>query len=287
MGNESLVDSRAILVIFTCESREHLLINTFKSFIENCDYQFDKIILAIDGKVNSQIIDEISPTLIVQQVHRNGYVKNIINALKQVDTPYFFWLEDDWQFHKKLNIGELLNSLQNNDNWVEIVLSKTGVLTAEQKIKDLSNNMYETTFGFSANPCLCNTQHIQSAFDALENAPKGNKLGEDGFENFLTRKFEAENKKCVILDPVDKSHISHEGYLESTARNWHMTNSIENKTKTHISIIAPPSLFRKLTMIGKLLLTFIKLATKQLSNNKVYEYCFRIIRTANVTLKDE
>jgi len=275
------------LVIFTCESREHLLLNTFKSFLENCDYKFDKIILAIDGKVNAQIIDEISPTVVVQQANRSGYVKNILNALKQINTPYFFWLEDDWKFHKKLDLAELLNSIKSNEDWVEIVLSKSGALSAEQKANKLANNLYETTFGFSANPCLCNTQHLQSAFNALEKAPRGSKLGEDGFENFLSKKFAEENKKCVILDPVDQSHISHEGYLESTPRSWHMTDSIENKATTHLLTIPAPSLFRRFKMIGKLLLMFLKLSKLQLHNNKIYEYCFRVIRSSNSVLKDE
>ena len=172
-------------------------------------------------------------------------------------------------------------------NWVEIVLSKNGALNEEQKANKLANNLYETTFGFSANPCLCSTEHLQPAFNALEKAPRGNKLGEDGFENFLSKKFAEENKKCVILDPVDQSHISHEGYLESTPRSWHMTDSIENKATTHLLTIPAPSLFRRFKMIGKLLLMFLKLSKLQLHNNKIYEYCFRVIRSSNSVLKDE
>jgi hypothetical protein len=275
------------LVIFTCESREYLLVKTYKSFIENCNYKFDKIILAIDGKIDPLVINEIMPTIINQQNNRSGYVKNIFNGLKLINTPYFFWLEDDWKFYKKLDIAELSNSLEKNDDWVEIVLSKTGALSTEQKINNLSNNLYETTFGFSANPCLCNTHHIQSAFNELEKSPKGSTLGEDGFENFLSRKFEQEKKKCVILDPVNDIQISHEGYLESTPRSWHMTNSVENKIKTHLLTIPAPSLLRRFIMIGKLLFTFLKLSILQLRNNKIYEHCFRVIASSTSVLKDE
>lgn len=279
-------NSGITLVIFTCESREHLLLKTFKSFTENCDYKFDKIILAIDGKINSQVLTEIMPNLIVQQANRSGYVNNILSALKLITTPYFFWLEDDWKFHKRLELVPMLNALLANSNWSEIVLSKTGPLEAEQKTNQLLDNLYETKFGFSANPCLCNSEHIQSAFNALEKAPKGNKLGEDGFENFLTKKFEEDNIKCVILDPVDQTHISHEGYLESTPRNFHMTNSIDNITKEHLFIFPVPSFFRRLLMIVKLFITFITLAIKQLTSNKVYEYCFRVV-TGYQTLKKQ
>lgn len=287
MGNESLGDPRVNLVIFTCSGREHLLLSTLESFKKHVDFRFNQTILAIDGEINTAAVQIINPDVIVQQLSRSGYVKNILNALKQINTPYFFWLEDDWKFHKKLDLEGLVNSLKNNEDWVEIVLSKNGALNEEQKVNNLTNNLYETTFGFSANPCLCNTQHLQSAFNALEKSIKGNKLGEDGFENFLSKKFAEENKKCVILDPVDQLQISHEGYLESTPRSWHMTNSIENKAKTHLLTIPVPSLLRRFMMIGKLLVMFIKLSILQLRNNKVYEYCFRVIRSSNSALEDE
>jgi hypothetical protein len=277
----------ASLVIFTCENREHLLSKTFQSFSAACDYKFQKVILAIDGKIDQSVISQINPDVIIQYNQRRGYAHSISKTLKIIDTPYFFWLEDDWVFHREFNDDYFFNTLANHSDWAEIVFSKDGPLNPESKINLLENNLYKSILGFSANPCFCNTRHLQWAFKLLEESPKGDKLGEDGFENFLTRTFEAENIKCVIIDPVDHLSISHEGYLESTPRNWHMTNSLETKTSNHLLTIPAPSLWRKLFMIVKLFVAFFKLSIDQLSSNKIYELCFRIIASAKTIKKNE
>jgi hypothetical protein len=278
---------RVSLIIFTCEEREHLLQKTYGSFLAVCDYKFNHIILAIDGIVNPAIIAYIKPDLVVYNYKRKGYVNNIKNALINVNTGYFFWLEDDWKFHAKIDMPSLLYLLERNDDWAEILLSKNGPLEPKFQIYPIANNLYQTPFGFSANPCICNSKHIKSAFASLNDSTKGDKLGEDGFEDFLSKTFAKENIKCVIIDPVDHFPISHEGYLETTPRNWHMTNSLEEKTKPHLLTIEEPSTFRKLLMPFKLAGTFLKLAFSQLFNNKVYELCFRIITSAKTIKKDE
>jgi len=280
-------DTSASLVIFTCENREHLLLKTYQSFSANCSYKFKKIVLAIDGQIDPAAIDQIRPDVVIQHCRRSGYPNSISKALKIIDTPYFFWLEDDWAFHRQIESGYFLNLMYNHPGWAEIVFSKEGPLKPESKNNSLGHNLYKTDFGFSANPCFCNTKHLQAAFILLENSPKGDKLGVDGFENFLTSTFERENITCVVVDPIDHLPISHEGYLESTPRNWHMTNSLESKTKNHLLTMPAPSAFRKLLMIGKLFRTFLSLSIKQLSDNKVYELCFRIMSSAMTIKKDE
>ena len=227
-------DNNTALVIFTCENREHLLLQAFRSFSEACNYKFQKTILAIDGQIDPSVISQINPDVIIQYQQRKGYAHSISKALKIIDTPYFFWLEDDWAFHEHIEPGYFLNVMNDHPDWAQIVFSRDGPLNPEGKNKPIGNNLYQNIFGFSANPCFCNTKHLQSAFLLLEESPKGDKLGEDGFENFLSKRFELENIKCVIIDPVDHLSISHEGYLESTPRNWHMTNSLDSKTKNHL-----------------------------------------------------
>jgi hypothetical protein len=282
------MNNNITLVIFTCEEREYLLQKTIKSFRKNCTYNWAKVILAIDGNINPNIITEIAPDIRVQQMKRNGYVNSIATTLKLVKTPYFFWLEDDWEFHSTIDLEELSTQLNNHQNWGEIMLSKTGPLTAEEKINHLDGDFFHSIYGFSANPCLCNTKHIQSAFSDLELSPKGRNLGEDGFENFLTRKFNAENIKSVILDPINHQPISHEGYLETTSRGWHMTNSLEdNKSGQYLMTIPVPPFWRRLLMILKMFLTFLRLMYLQLHNNKIYEFCFRIVTLSKTMFKNK
>jgi hypothetical protein len=279
--------SSITLVIFTCQGREHLLLKSYASFKAVCDYKFDKTILAIDGPVDTAIIAEINPDLVIHHTQRRGYVNSIAQTLKVVTTSHFFWLEDDWSFNQQIDLNYLSKQLQNHTDWAEIVLSKYGPLPAEMKVNPLIDDLYQSIYGFSANPALCNSQHIQTAFTALQASPKGDTLGEDGFENFLTKKFAAENIKCVILDPVDGLSLSHEGDLESTPRNWHMTNSLATKTKAHLLTLPPPSFARRCYMILKLFKTFSILAVRQLTDNKVYEYCFRVIATAMSLKKNQ
>jgi hypothetical protein len=287
MGTEGLSRVPVSLVVFTCEGREHLLHQTIKSFTAQCNFKFTKVILAIDGPVSPAIHALVKPDMIIQQYKRQGYVHMISRAIKTIDTPYFFWLEDDWAFKMPVAINGMLESLTGNQNWAQIILSKYGPLEADMKIDPLGNGLYQSTFGFSANPCLCNTKYIKDAFALLASAKKGDTLGEDGFENFLSRYFEKVQIICVIQDPVDGQPISHEGYLETTPRNWHMTNSLDEKTSEHLLTIPLPSFPRRLLMAGKLLKTFFVLATQQLFSNKIYEYCFRVIATSKTINKDE
>ena len=290
MGNKALITAKSSLVslvIFTCEGREHLLQKCFKSFVSHANFQFSKIILAVDGKIDQLVIKEIEPDIIVQSYLRKGYVNSISGTLKVIDTPYFFWLEDDWDFRSALQIATFLSKLQQNLNWAQIIYSKYGPLDNDLKHLPLENNLFETPFGFSANPCLCNTNLVRSAFCDLAVAPKGDTLGEDGFENFLTKTFATNNIKCVIHDPVDHLIVSHEGYLESTPRNWHMTNSLNNKTQKHLLTVPEPSLVRKTWMFFKLAILFLKISFSQFFSNKIYEFCFRIIAAYKMTNKSE
>ncbi len=276
-NNKSSLTDSITLLIFTCEGRELLLQKTYNSFLAACNYKFNRIILAIDGVIDTAIIAQINPDLVIYNYKRKGYVNSIVNALKHVSTSYFFWLEDDWRFSTEIDVNGLLKLMSDNEDWAEIVLSKYGPLPAEFKLHLLKGNLYQTTFGFSANPCMCSSKYLKTGFEQLANAHKGDKLGEDGFENFLSKAFEKENIKCVIIDPVDHFPISHEGYLESTPRNWHMTNSLNSKTEKYLLTIPEPPLWRRLLMMAKLSVTFFKLSFRQLVNNEVYEFCFRVV----------
>ena len=274
------------LVIFTCEGREHLLQKSYDSFMAACNYPFAQVILAIDGAIDADMIAYIKPDLVVYNYKRKGYVNSIKNALANINTGYFFWLEDDWKFHEKVDIEALTSLLEQNPDWAEIIFSQFGPLKPELKVNPLGNNFYQTPFGFSANPGLCASRHIIPTFKLLTESPKGGTPGVDGFENFLSRTFEKQQVKCVIIDPVDHVSISHEGYLESTPRNWHMTNSLETKTKEHLLTMPAPSFLRRALMLLKLCGAFFRLAVNQLFNNKVYELCFRIIASAKTVEKE-
>lgn len=272
------------LVIFTCEGREHLVYNTYNSFKSNCNYLFSKTVLAIDGPINPEVVNYIQPDIVIQSPVRKGYVNNIARTLPAIDSDYFFWLEDDWKFHERIDLEYYLEIINKQPNWAEIFFSKFGPLDPDLKASPLGDHLYKTTFGFSANPGICSTTHIRSGFELLVKSPKGDTLGVDGFENFLSKLFEKEGVVCAIIDPVDHETISHEGYLESSSRKWHMTNSLEQNNLRHQMAIPRPPVWRRLSMVFKLFTAFFKLSFKQFANDEVYEFCFRIISSLN-TLK--
>ncbi|WP_207422791.1 glycosyltransferase [Desertivirga brevis] len=274
-------DRKIDLVIFTCEGKEHLLPKTFSSLQEKCGYLFSNVILAIDGKVDSSVIDIVKPTIIVQNHKRSGYVKSIINALSLVKSPYFFWLEDDWCFNLNFDLNELAQKLDLDSSLCQVVLGKEELksdgLTASDK------DLYYSKFGFSANPCLCRTAPLFKAFTDLLKLDKNEATKLLGFESYLTD-FMVQNRLNNLIKINDaQSYVQHDGYLESTAREFHMINSLDDSTSSigkeyisgygqHINI----SIKNKILMIPKVLVASSYLILKIFSSREVYDYAMRL-----------
>jgi hypothetical protein len=277
--------SKVSLVIFTCEGREHLLKKTYQSFSAACGYRFEQVILAVDGVIDSSVINEINPDLVVNTYERKGYVISIKNTLVNIKTEFFFWLEDDWFFHSPVDVPYYIGLLQKHPDWAEAVYSKYGPLADEFKKVQLGQQLYLNINGYSTNPSFNRTALIRQGFEQMDKAAKKDGEREIGFENFLTGYFKDNSIKYALIDPVGHSDISHEGYLESTPRNWHMMSSLDKKTDKHLLIFPTPNIARRLYMVFKLLRAFIGLAVRQLSSDEVYELCFRII-AINIATKE-
>jgi len=264
------------LLIFACESREQLLPKTIASFRENLEYGFNSIILALDGKYDTRNIDLVKPDLIINNYQRGGYIKSICNALKLVNTEFLFWLEEDWEFNQPVNLNHLLDSLRKNPEWVQIRLSKIAPLTQEEKANEIANSIYESIYGFSANPCLCRTSHIKAGFEALQKSSFSETLG---FEEFLSLWFSNNSMICTVLDPEKSPMVIHSGYLESTPRQWHMTASLGGKTDRYLSAMehaGDPKFWQKCLMIYKLNQAAFILSIRILLSRAAYDLSFRI-----------
>jgi hypothetical protein len=263
------------LVVFSCEGRGHLLGPTINSFKDACDFKFEKTIMAVDGYLEHEYIASVSPDKTVQNVRRSGYIHSILNALSLVDTEYFFWLEEDWEFSRPVDLQGMLSRLKAQQDWVQVRLSKTGPLTAEEKVKELSGGIFESIYGFSANPCLCRTEHVKAGMKALFDTSREKRIS---FEEFLTDWFKSDGKVCAVEDPGEKAAVNHTGYLESTPRQWLMTASLAGETDEYVSGFhsgAPP-LWRRLLMTQKLLASFLRIATRQFISQAAYDLAFRI-----------
>lgn len=266
---------RVALVIFTCEGREHLLEQTLASFEQACPYPFARRVLVADGPVSPRAIERAAPDLLVQHPKRRGYVRSIADALRQVEEEYFFWLEDDWEFAEPVRLAEMLSALQSAELLTQVRLSKTGPLTAEERATPIAGDIHASQVGFSANPSLNRTAHVTGGFAEVWRSQRGVALGEDGFENVLTRWCESRGFTCAVLDGAG---IRHAGYLESTSRFWHMTASLDESESRPVFVLgATPPFWRRALMLGKLAARTAVVAGRQLRDDAAYEVAFRIV----------
>lgn len=279
MNNQNLIS----LVIFTCEGREHLLTQTMLSFKKACSFKFSQIILVIDGQASGDIQKITHPDLIIQSTQRKGYVNSINKVLPLIKTPYFFWLEDDWDFPNPVEIEKWISILEAESKVLQLVLAK-----------DPLNNTYHHPFagiyrsdlGFSANPSINKTQHIQQAFLNLEASSKDESTKLIGFENYIENYRKSHELDILMIFKEQEAYVAHSGYLESTAREFHMINSIDEKNsaieKEYISGFGyhqKISLRNKISLVSKLVVAFFWLAINAFSERYVYDYGLRIYKS--------
>jgi hypothetical protein len=278
--------SEVTLVVFACEGREHLLENTLASFDEYVPYGFLKRILVIDGTYDLSCSNKKKFDFLIQNVKRKGYVYNILNAINCIHTEFFFWLEDDWIFSEKVELEKNISILHSHPTWAQIRLSKTAPLTLDEKSIKLSEKVFKSIYGFSANPCLCRTAFIKQGFNALHHTSRDLSLG---FEEFLSQWYQEQDIVCAVIDPGESAIIAHAGYLESTPRQWHMTASLDGTTSyNYLSGMrgsAAPPLWRKWMMLIRLLRVFFTVSIKQFWSRAAYDLAFRFIAVSK-ELKD-
>jgi hypothetical protein len=271
------------LVIFTCEGRENLLTQTLLSFKKACSFHFSQTLLVIDGQISEQAKQLVSPDLIVQSPKRKGYVNSISKALVQIKTPYFFWLEDDWDFPNQLEINTWLNLLETEKTALQLVLAKDDF---NPEHHNSYAGIYQSSLGFSANPSINKTNAIQQAFKRLEKAKKDESTKLVGFENYIENYRKAEQMHTLMVFDRQKAFVAHSGYLESTAREYHMINSIDGEQsaieKEYISGFGyhqKINLINKISLIPKLGIAFLWLSINAFTKRYAYDYGLRIYKS--------
>lgn len=263
------------LVIFTCEGREHLLQHTLQAFRKNCHFNFHSTILAIDGPVSPTILSLVQPDILVQSYHRKGYFHNILQAVRQLQSPYFFWLEDDWNFAATLNIEQLQKKLMSDPGFSQIALAKEAVNS--HHTVPMGDNFYKSPYSFSTNPSLCRTDLLLNALHHLTSQ----KI-EGNFEVAI-RQYMLDQQFSTLLYFHEAGPAAfHCGYLESTARNYHLISLSENNQKKYITAMGnpqPPSIINKVMMLLKLWWVSTQLSIRLLFRRDAYDFVFRICRT--------
>jgi len=268
------------LVIFTCEGREHLLLKSFASFTKACGSVFARKILAVDGRISQAIVDAISPDEIIQSPVRRGYVPSIIRALKNVDTDYFFWLEDDWEFPYDFTAEALIASFT-DDKVLQVTLAKEDRDAAFKVYTE--PDIYINGYGFSANPSLCRTAVVREIFKEAIAHKKDDESKFLSFEYFATNFANSKNLVSLIKYRNNQVFVNHIGELESTAREYHMINSISIPVKqgkseyiSGLNRYKEISFFNRLGLFTKLYMATIYLSLKLFFSREAYDFAFRI-----------
>jgi hypothetical protein len=192
----------------------------------------------------------------------------------------FLWLEDDWLISGSIDLRKALEYLQRNPKCVQVRWSKRAPLSDAELKGELAPEIYNSTAGFSANPCVCRTKLVRDGFTALIGANKGDCPGVDGFENFLTTWFASHGLACAVANPGKIPAVVHAGDLESTPREWHMTKSaVATPTNYVFAMGSKPPFWRRLWMGVKLSILLARLAFRELWDDWAYEFAFRVIST--------
>jgi len=268
------------LVIFTCEGREHLLLKSFASFAKACGSVFARKILAVDGKISQATIDVIAPDEIIQSPARRGYVPSIIRALKNIDTDYFFWLEDDWEFPHDFTADSLITSF-NDDKVLQVTLAKEDRDAAFKPYTE--PDIFINGYGFSANPSLCRTAIVREIFKEAIAHKKDESSKFLSFEYFATDFASSKHLISLIKYHNNQAFVNHIGDLESTAREYHMINSISIPVKqgkseyiSGLNRYKEISLVNKAGLFIKLYAATIYLSLKLFFSREAYDFAFRI-----------
>src|SRR5471030_1961169 len=268
------------LVIFTCEGREHLLLKSFESFSKSCKTVFSNKLLAIDGKISQATIDTIAPDTVIQATTRKGYVNSIINALKNIGTEYFFWLEDDWEFPCEFSVESFIPFFD-DQKLLQVIFAK-GVLNADFKLYQ-TTDLYINDFGFSANPSLCRTGVMKNVFNEVVAFKKDEETKFMSFEYFVTKYSERNGLLSLVKYHDDQAFVNHVGELESTAREYHMINSVSIPVKQgnndYISGLKREKKIRfhnKAGLFIKLYGAIVYLSIKLFFSRQAYDFAFRI-----------
>jgi hypothetical protein len=272
------------VVVFTCEGREQLLRQTWKSFAPALEKLTHRRILAVDGQVSPDAVACVKPDVLVQNYRRRGYVQSMLNAIPIVNSEFFFWLEDDWQITGEFDLPRAVAALKENPRWMQVRWSKKPTL--EKDDHPLIPGIHVSSVGFSGNPCLCRTELIRQGLQHLVDGPRGNDLAIDFFENILIKWARDQNLVCTVFDPRGTIAVTHLGFLESSGREWLMSASLEREPAEHFFGMGDtsPELWRRLWMACKLSRSMLGVLLRIPTRDVAYELAYRIITTTKITL---
>jgi hypothetical protein len=258
------------LLVFACEGREHLLNESIDAFKDHVHFSFAKTILSVDGKYEPQTIGKVNPDIVVQSRNRQGYAASIRRSLPFVESPYFFWLEDDYRIDSNIHLSIALDHLHRFEDATQIRFPLSDENIGEAF--DSENSLYRSKVGFSCRPGINRTEDIKTAI--LEQSPGANA----NVEHHLIDWCNAMDRLCLMKNPGDAPYASHIGSLEATSGQWHTTEPEEEweNPRDNTSSENTASSLSRFKMVARLVVRVIPLLIKQLNNDQAHRLAWRI-----------
>jgi hypothetical protein len=116
------------LLIFTVAGRAHLLIEAWSTFKDHCDLNFNRVILSIAGMDEKYfpVLETIKPDTCLWDWNIPGYYASAVRAITESTADYYFWLEDDYTFHRDIPAELILSVLKEQKDVVQIAIPQGG-----------------------------------------------------------------------------------------------------------------------------------------------------------------
>ncbi len=176
-----------VLDVIVTSSGRKTIFATMDSFLEKVKFSGEfRFIVNVDvcqAKHMTEIKKLFAP-LNVKTFNINhkpqGFTRSLDFVIKRVETPFYFHLEDDWLFHKDINLDPLLDLFRQSRNINHLCFSKKRILGYNElfyfrKLKfipvdcdffkmrnvTIGNIDLVETITYSANPNISRTSHFQ------------------------------------------------------------------------------------------------------------------------------
>ena len=184
------MDDKAVTLVVTSCGRPDLLKETLNSFDRLNTYTLTRKVLiedSADSKMEQFLTKRYSAyfdTIIINKP-KLGHMKSIDRAYKEVETPYIFHCEDDWEFIKEGFIEDSFLLMDQDPKLINIYLRgvtennahqlESEILVFNNKLKyrrvlDVVPGKPDQYRGFTLNPSLkrLNDYHLIGSYAAFE-----------------------------------------------------------------------------------------------------------------------
>ena len=189
------------VVIFTSTGRESFVAKTIEQFSKGRVNTLQiRIILSVDGELQAELVASLLSTvdvLIYRKIGR-GYYGNIEQALQQVSTEFFLWMEDDWLVGNLKEITFARDLLSKFENLAQVRWPKNSYLLLEDRdAGKVEGAALYSTF-YSLNPHLCRTAF---ALEVLRTIKEGQHAGSN-IEVAFSCELRKHRLLGAVLDPL-------------------------------------------------------------------------------------